>query len=111
MGKIPGMILLKQTVKTLKSTVGKVGSVIDATSRRMRNENIHPPVAANLRLKFQRPQKHLPFRILKFSVAVSHTAAQPGNSNSLKLKHLTVNAGAAVRRRVQITVVMVSIHI
>ena len=77
----------------------------------MGHEDIETSPKPNLRVEFQHPFLHFPFRVLMDTWFVSHGAAKPQNPYSFIDKKFVVNADAAFRWDLFVFVIMVSVNI
>ena len=109
--KVPGTVLVQQAVEAPEAYVGKVLPVIDPIGRRMGDQDIHSLMAADPALQLLCAAQHLLLCILKITLAVPHRAADAGDPYPLKFINPAVDTGTAVRRRIQITVIMIAVDI
>lgn len=109
--EISGMVFLQQTVKTAKPHMREIFSIIDAESGRMGNQYIQSSVAADLALQLHSTEEHLFLCVLKIAGTVFHGTAKPGNPDPLKFKDPAVNTGTALRRGIEITIIVIAVNI
>ena len=109
--EITGGIFFHQIPESFKAGMREILPVINMIGGRVGQQDIKSFFTPDTEEELSYPPVHFPLGVLVKPLLITHGAAQPQNAHSFIFVQPSVNADASFRRRLFITVIMVSMYI